>query len=73
MEGFGKRLLSVRLSLGLTQEEVCERLGITRGCLSRLENGKRLPLFLIAYQLAVFYDCSLDYLAGRSSILKVVN
>jgi transcriptional regulator with XRE-family HTH domain len=72
VDQFGDRLLAVRLSLGLTQQVVSDAIGISMGCLSRLENGKRFPLFLQAYRLAVFYGCSLDYLAGRSESVDVV-
>lgn len=36
-------LRAARVNAGLKQAEVCEQLGITRGTLSRWENGKGAP------------------------------
>ena len=40
MSGFGDRMTELRLELDLTQEELAERLGLTRAALSHQENGR---------------------------------
>lgn len=55
-----------RTENGLTQKELSERLNIGQATIACYENGQREPHIanLIAY--ADFFECSLDYLAGRS-------
>lgn len=36
-------LRAARANVGMRQEDVCRQLGITRGTLSRWENGKTFP------------------------------
>ncbi len=43
MNNVGQMLLTGRLALGLTQEELAERTGITQAALSRYEGGAREP------------------------------
>lgn len=35
----GNRVKEMRLALGLSQEEIAQRLGVTRGAISRIETG----------------------------------
>jgi transcriptional regulator with XRE-family HTH domain len=53
----GRRISAVRRERGLTSEKLAYEFGISKGYLSRLENGKKLPslskLNLIAQALDV--------------------
>ena len=62
-------LKNLRIESGLTQNELSEKLGIGQATIACYENGKREPhIFnLIAY--ADFFECTLDYLVGRSDDL----
>lgn len=60
------RLRQLRLELGLTQAQVAEQLGITRGSYTYYENGNRQPRPELLIRLADFYQVSIDYLAGRT-------
>lgn len=59
-------LKSLRLESGLTQKQLGQRLGIGQATITCYENGTREPhiMSLIAY--ADLFDCSVDYLVGRS-------
>ena len=43
MVQFGHHLKAVRLESGLTQADVANRLGVSKGYISRLESGKARP------------------------------
>ena len=59
-------LKSLRSESRLTQKQLGQRLGISQATIACYENGLREPHIesLIAY--ADLFDCSVDYLVGRS-------
>lgn len=59
-------LKSLRTENGLTQSELSERLKIGQATIACYESGQREPHItnLIAY--ADFFECSIDYLVGRT-------
>ena len=62
------RLEEARKQLGLTQEQVAEKLGISQNNYSYLENGKvKIDSdYLLAF--AEIFGCSVDYLLGMSNV-----
>jgi DNA-binding XRE family transcriptional regulator len=60
--GFGRRLLRLREDAGLTQAGLIARVGISKGFMSELENGKRMPSAQTLYRLARQLGVSMDYL-----------
>lgn len=65
MSVFSERLKIERKKAGLTQEEVAEKLGITRPAYTQYETDKTQPNLETAAKLADLYKVSLDYLVGR--------
>lgn len=61
-----ENLKSLRLESGFTQQQLANRLGIGQTTIACYENGTREPHIesLIAY--ADLFDCTLDYLVGRT-------
>ncbi|MDE5765710.1 MAG: helix-turn-helix domain-containing protein [Clostridia bacterium] len=61
-----KILKNLRIDNNLTQNELSERLKIGQATIACYENGQREPHIasLIAY--ADYFECSIDYLAGRT-------
>lgn len=70
IQGIGKRLKALRmekdLSLDLIAYDMSKRydIEITKGHLSRWENGKNVPSLRLAMYLCMYYGVSLDYLLG---------
>lgn len=65
-----QRLRDLREDRDLRQEDIASLLKMTRQQYHLYESGKReLPMHLFK-QLAVFYNVSLDYLAGLTNELK---
>lgn len=61
-----------RLEKGITQEQMAERLFITRQSISRWETGKVNPPLNALYDLADFYNLSLDEFLGGNVVMKKV-
>lgn len=63
----GKRLKDARKNMGLTQQQVAEKLFMTQQQYSRFENG----IFELNYEQLIFlcklYDVSADYLLGLAT------
>ena len=60
--GFSEQLKKARLSLGLTQQQVAEAMGITNSTYSGYETGKRQPDVLKVKRLADILHTSGDVL-----------
>ncbi|MGG0753738.1 helix-turn-helix domain-containing protein [Brevibacillus laterosporus] len=67
----GKRLIELRGSL--TQEEVADKIGISRARLGHYEIGRSKPDVDTLQLLADFYHCSTDYILGRTDIKQPNN
>lgn len=52
MEAFGKRFKQLRLSKGLTQQEVATKLRIEHSTVSRIERGKQNASLTLIHKLA---------------------
>ena len=59
------RLKEAREKAGKSQLETALHLGTSQMQISKYETGKQDPTLQRACELADFYECSLDYLAGR--------
>jgi transcriptional regulator with XRE-family HTH domain len=67
MENFPERLKMVRKTLGLTQKQVAEIMGITEQNYQRYEYGKTTPTLEKLVKFCNDFKVSLDYLMGRDS------
>lgn len=59
-----KVLLNLRTKAGLSQEELAEKLYVTRQAVSRWENGETVPSTDALKQLSKFFDVSINTLLG---------
>jgi transcriptional regulator with XRE-family HTH domain len=62
VSGVGERIRKRRVELGWTQEQLCQRAGISKGFLSDLENDKRSVSAENLLEIARSLSLSLDYL-----------
>ncbi|AQS55266.1 helix-turn-helix domain-containing protein [Novibacillus thermophilus] len=63
---FGKRLSELRKKRGLSQYELADRLGFSRGQIANYEQGQREPDYNTLQKFADFFDTTTDYLLGRT-------
>ena len=62
----GKRIQTMRNSMGLTQEQLAERLNIATSTLGNIERGSKGISMDLAVEISIVLDVSLDYLVlGR--------
>ncbi|MEW9103971.1 helix-turn-helix domain-containing protein [Paenibacillus sp.] len=64
----GNRISDLREQMGWTQEELAEKLGITRAALSHYEKNRRKPDFETLTTLADLFEVSIDFLVGRIAV-----
>lgn len=62
---FGEKLLFLRRQGGLSQEQIAEKLNVSRQAMSRWEAGA-IPDMENVVKISGFFDCSLDYLMNDS-------
>jgi transcriptional regulator with XRE-family HTH domain len=67
---FSFRLRRLREERGLLQKEVADVLGVARGTYANYESGRRVPEAETLGKLAGFFTVSLDYLTGRSEVMR---
>lgn len=74
LDKLGEKLKELRAQRDLTLDMVIYDMNstfdieITKGNLSRWENGKNLPSLRMAAYLCAYYNVSLDYLIGNTDI-----
>lgn len=64
----GEKLLSLRKKTGLSQEEVGEKLGVSRQTISKWETDQTVPELIKAKLLSQLYNVSYDYLISSSPL-----
>ncbi|MBS6507604.1 MAG: helix-turn-helix transcriptional regulator [Paraclostridium bifermentans] len=64
----GEKLLDLRKKLGLSQEEVAEKLNVSRQTISKWETGQTVPELFKVKLLSELYNVSYDYLISSSQI-----
>lgn len=61
---FNQRARNLREDLGLSQDEIALKLGVSRATVNRYENDRYDLKLSYAIELAKIYNVSLDYLTG---------
>ena len=65
MDNFGERLAALRKERGMSQEELAEKLQLTRQTISKWETGASTPDLELLARLAELLDISVDGMLGR--------
>ena len=66
MAEIGDKLKTLRKGRKLTQDQVAERFGLTRGAISNFEINKRKPDIKLLQGFAEFYGVPLDYFGAQA-------
>jgi len=68
-----EKLKKARTSAGITQEQVAEKIGVSRQTISNWENGKTLPDIMSVIKLSDLYQITLDeLLKGDSKMMDKI-
>lgn len=65
---FGNILKKLRQDNNLTQDELAKKIDTSRSNIANYENGKNMPSVDILEKIAKLFDCTTDYLLGKSDI-----
>lgn len=61
MKTTGEKIKSLRIALGLSQEQLSETIDVAHKSIYRYETGKSLPDTTTLVKLATYFDVSTDY------------
>lgn len=64
---FSKRLKKLRLDANLTQEQLGEKINVTKACISSYESGNRMASIETLIDIANLFKVDLDYLIGTDN------
>lgn len=67
-----ENLKLLRKEKGISQQQLADIIGVTQQSINKYENHKIEPDIDTLIKLAVFFDTSVDYLVGHSSIRHVI-
>lgn len=62
------RIKELRLEFGYTQQDLATKLNGAKSTIAMYENETRKPSLEILLKLSEIFDCSIDYILGKSDI-----
>ena len=62
--GIGKQLKHLRRAKAYTQQELADRLDVSKSAISAYEQDRKVPSLETLIQLATYFNVSVDYLLG---------
>ncbi len=65
---FSEKLLTLRKAKGMTQEQLAEKLDVSRQSISKWESGQAVPELEKIIALSTIFDVTTDYLLKSSEI-----
>lgn len=66
-----ERLKQERINANFTQKNISDKVEISEISYNRYENNQRTPTLEIISKIADVFDCSVDYLLGRTDKREV--
>ena len=67
MGDFANVFKQIRIKHGLTQQQMADKLGVSRSTIGMYENGEREPNFETLELIADFFNVDMNYLIGKKS------
>jgi len=71
MNTFGDKIIEIRKSRGMTQQELGKAIGVDKRVISKYEKNQTVPSVSVANEIAKALDISLDYLIGSDKALFI--
>lgn len=68
MSKMGNRIRELRTNMSLSQEQLADKLGVTKQAVSQMERGVRKPSMEMLDALCDFFNVSADYLRGMEDV-----
>lgn len=67
------RIKFLREELNMTQQELADKLDGAKSTVAMYEKGDRKPSMEVLLKLSEIFDCSIDYILGKSNIRNPEN
>lgn len=67
------RIKLLREENHITQEELASKLNLSKGIISMYEKEDRKPSLEVLLSLSEIFDCSIDFILGKSDIRNINN
>lgn len=67
-EKFTRRITSLRLPENISSYRIAKECGMGTSAVSKWNDMKRLPRLEVLVRLSEIFDCSVDYLVGRTNV-----
>lgn len=64
------RIKQLREEKNITQQELADKINGAKSTIAMYEKGTRKPSMQILIKLSDIFDCSIDYLLGKSDVRK---
>lgn len=68
---FGNILKKFRQENNMTQDELAKKIDTSRSNIANYENGKNMPSIDILEKIASLFNCTTDYLLGKTDIRNI--
>ena len=68
MSTYSNRIKELRINKSLSQEQLADRLGVTKQAISQMERGVRKPSVPMLEALCDIFNVSTDYLLGKEDV-----
>ena len=62
------RIKSLRKEFNMGQQELADKIGVAKSTIAMYENGTRKPSIKVLFKLSDIFNCSIDYILGKSNI-----
>lgn len=66
------RIKNLREELNMTQQELADKLEGAKSTVAMYEKGNRKPSLEVLVKLSEIFDCSIDYLLGKTDVRKSI-
>ena len=74
MSTYSIRIRELRKNKSLSQEQLADKLGVTKQAVSQMERGARKPSVTMLEALCDFFNVSTDYLLGKEDVtIRIVD
>ena len=74
MSTYSNRIRELRKNKSLSQEQLADKLGVTKQAVSQMERGARKPSVTMLEALCDFFNVSTDYLLGKEDVtIRIVD
>lgn len=71
MVDFGNKLKNLRIKNNYTQDQLAQRIGLTKSVISAYENGLRMPSYDVLIAIARIFKVTTDYLLGLEHMREI--